>query len=227
MLRRAIEAYERYQAVAGWAETATSAGQDKPLVWDAPVRVGHWLLVLSVALAWFSAESELWRRVHAFAGGMALGVVVFRIFWGFWGSEPARFRTFLRPWSEVRAYLGALARGQPRHYSSHNPAGGYAVVALLAAVGLASLSGWVAYNDWGGQLVKELHEACAHGLLVVVGVHLIGVVVGSFVHRECLPCAMVHGRKRAAAHEAIISARRWAVPLLLVLSAACGGWLAR
>lgn len=57
------------------------------LVWDAPVRVFHWLMVFSFAGACLSAESERWRLLHVGLGYTMAGLVVFRILWGW--QEPA------------------------------------------------------------------------------------------------------------------------------------------
>ena len=76
------------------AEQQTSAGTGRRiLVWDAPVRLFHWLTVLSFAGAWLTAESERWRLLHVTLGYTLAGLVVFRLLWGLVGTRHARFAT--------------------------------------------------------------------------------------------------------------------------------------
>jgi cytochrome b len=79
--------------------------QTKILVWDAPVRVFHWLMVLSFAGAYLTAESERWRLVHVSLGYTMAGLLVFRILWGLLGTPYARFSSFVRGPAAVARYL--------------------------------------------------------------------------------------------------------------------------
>ena len=201
------------------------------LVWDFPVRIGHWLLVGAFALAWLTSESEAWRLVHVLAGGTVVGVVLFRLLWGVVGTRHARFASFVRGPGSALGYLKNLLAGRPAHTAGHNPAGGWAIVTLLALGLLTGASGWLTYNgsfaSLGGELFEELHEALAATMLTVALLHVAGVVVGSLAHRENLVRAMLTGRKLGEPAEAIGAARLWAVPLLLGWVAACAWWLAR
>lgn len=200
---------------------------NKILVWDLPVRVGHWLLVAAFGLAWVTSESESWRLVHVLAGGTVVGVILFRLLWGFIGTRHARFGGFVRGPSAAFAYLKELARGRAPHTTGHNPAGGWAIL-LLLTLGLATGgTGWLVYNDLGGHGLEELHEGLANAMLFVAGVHVAGVIVGSLAHRENLVRAMLTGKKRGTPEEAIGSARAWAVPLLLASAVTAAWWLAR
>jgi len=192
------------------------------LVWDAPVRVFHWLMVASFAGAYLTAESERWRLLHVTLGYTMAGLVAFRILWGLVGTRHARFATFVRGPDAVARYVGALLRGRPEHTAGHNPAGALAIVALLALTAAVAASGWSAFNEVGGEWLKELHEGAAALMLTVVGVHVAGVVVSSWLHRENLVGAMISGRKHANPQDAIRSAWRSVAALMLV--AVMGFW---
>lgn len=199
-------------------------GMKKILVWDAPTRLGHWLLVAAFGAAWLTSEGETWKDVHVAAGAVMLAVALFRILWGVVGTLHARFGSFAYGPAAALRYLGSLLRRRPQHFTGHNPAGSYAIFALLALVVVTALSGWAAYNELGGHLVEEFHEAAASAMLAVVGVHVAGVIVGGLVHRENLALAMLTGRKLGAPAEAIAGARAgWAIALA---AWACGAvWL--
>lgn len=196
----------------------------KILVWDAPVRVFHWLMVLSFAGAYLTAESERWRLVHVSLGYTLGGLVAFRVLWGLLGTRYARFASFVRGPSAVMRYLSSIVRGQPEHHIGHNPAGALAIVLLLLLSVATVASGWANYNDLGGHWLEELHEVAANFMLLVVGVHVAGVVLASWLHRENLVRSMLTGRKEGAPNQGI----RWTWwPLALVLLAAVLGfwWL--
>ncbi len=92
-------------------------------VWDLPVRVFHWSLVVGFTIAWFTGEQS--EMLHSWAGYTVLGLVLFRIGWGIVGSRHARFSDFIYSPSRILAYLRSLCSGQPTHYLGHNPAGGF------------------------------------------------------------------------------------------------------
>ncbi len=192
------------------------------LVWDAPVRVFHWLMVLSFAGAWLTAESERWQQVHVTLGYTMAGLVAFRLIWGLVGPRHARFSSFVRGPAAVARYLGAALRGRPEHHTGHNPAGAIAIVALLVLAAAVTATGWANFNDLGGHWLEEVHEAAATLMLAVVGVHLAGVLLGSWLHRENLVGAMITGRKAGTPQEATRSAWRTVAALMLV--AVLGFW---
>jgi cytochrome b len=164
-------------------------------VWDILVRAFHWSFAACFAGAWLTAESERFRDVHVFLGYAMLGLVAFRLLWGLVGPRHARFSSFVRGPAAVARYLRSLVHGRPEHHLGHNPAGAVAIVLLLAFAVLAGASGWAVYNDLGGEWLEESHEFLAGAMLAVVGVHLAGVAVASWLHRENLVAAMLTGRK--------------------------------
>jgi cytochrome b len=197
---------------------------EKIQVWDAPTRIGHWLLAGAFAVAWLTSEGETWKNVHVAAGALMAAVVLFRIVWGVIGTAHARFASFAFAPGAALRYLAGMLRRRPEHFTGHNPAGSYAIFLLLALTLVAVVSGWAAYNELGGSLSEELHEGAATAMLLIVGLHLAGVVVGGLLHRENLALAMVTGRKLGERSEAIANTRRgWAVALIAWAGAAI--WL--
>jgi len=198
----------------------------KILVWDVPTRLGHWLLVGSFAVAWLTSESETWQDVHVAAGTLMFAVVVFRLFWGIIGSRYACFDSFSFSPAAALRYLRDLALRRPAHYAGHNPAGSYAIYALLGFALLAGFSGWLVYNEFGGEWVEELHEGVASAMLAIVALHLGGVVVGGLAHGENLALSMLTGRKLGASGEAIANAR-WGWAIVLGAWACTAVWFSR
>jgi cytochrome b len=134
---------------------AVNSEKSKILVWDAPVRVFHWLMVFSFAGAYLTAESERWRLIHVTLGYTMGGLVAFRIVWGLIGTRFARFSSFVRGFATVKRYVVSLLDGKPEHHVGHNPAGAVAIVLLLLSSLVIVATGWAAYNEVGGNLVAR------------------------------------------------------------------------
>ena len=192
------------------------------LVWDAPVRVFHWLLVLCFAGAWLTADSERWRLAHITLGYTSAALVGFRLLWGLVGTRYARFASFVRGPRAAWAYLRSLPGTRPRHYVGHNPAGALAIVALLGLVLATSALGWAVEADFGGNWFAELHEVAASLMLGIAALHVLGVAIGSLIHRENLVRAMIDGRKRTEPGEGI--RRPWRPLAMLMLAAVLVFW---
>lgn len=170
-------------------------------VWDPAVRVLHWTLVASVAIAAATAEAhgKVLAQVHEWAGYGALVVVALRVLWGVAGSRTARFSAFVRSPDAVVSYAKSLVAGREQRYLGHNPLGGWMIVALLVMAVLAAGSGalYVTERFWGLKWVEETHEFLAHALYALVALHVVGALFTGWRHGENLVRAMFSGRKRA------------------------------
>ncbi len=180
------------------------------LVWDVPTRVFHWLLVTAFVMAWLSYEDNRYLDVHTFAGYTFLGLLIFRLVWGIFGTHYARFRQFAYSGAEVFSYIKGLFGEDMRRYVGHNPAGAWAIFALiglglvLTLSGLFVLGGEERHGPLAGIVsfrgsvpFRETHEIAAYTLLLLVFIHVCGVITESLFHRENLVGAMFRGSKRA------------------------------
>lgn len=171
--------------------------KNKLRVWDLPVRLLHWLLVVSIAGAWYTSGRI--GAVHEYVGYAAAAIVAARLAWGFLGNAYARFSQFVRPAAPTLGYLRGVLKGAAPRYLGHNPLGGWMVIALLACVALVALTGWAATTDllWGYAWPVLLHTVFAWTLVGLIALHVAGVVFTSWQHRENLVAAMITGDKDA------------------------------
>lgn len=195
----------------------TKDNLEKQLIWDWPVRLFHWLLVVCFAVAWISAESERWRLVHITTGYTMFGLVLFRLVWGVVGTRHARFTSFVRGPVVILRYARSLLTLRPQPYAGHNPLGALAIIVLLGLVLITVGTGHLVYNDTAGEWAEEMHEVAAGVMLAVVIVHMIGVTATSFLHRENLVGAMITGRKAASPGAAIRWSFLWLAAVMLIL----------
>lgn len=193
------------------------------MVWDPLVRLFHWALVVAFCVAYITQgepfetlqnqlNGESLQIVHTWAGYTIVGLLFFRLIWGFAGPSYARFANFVHRPSVVLAYVKrVLTLRAPRHLG-HNPAGGAMIVILLLSLtctviaglalygadkGLGPLAGVLAdTSDSTIHTIEEMHEFFANFTLLLVAGHLIGVIWESLLHRENLARAMLTGRKR-------------------------------
>jgi len=178
------------------------------LIWDFPTRIFHWVLVIAFTAAWVTSENDRFLFHHVFAGYLLIGLLIFRLIWGMFGSRYARFRSFAYDWPSSTAYIKALITGNAARYIGHNPAGSYAIFAILVMIlfvtvtgilvlggeeGHGPLKGFVSYEL--GIQAKEFHEISVNLMLVLIFIHVCGVVLESLYHKENLIWSMISGRK--------------------------------
>lgn len=176
-------------------------------IWDAPVRVFHWLFVACFAIAWLTRETPA-VDIHAAAGYAMFGLISFRFFWGFIGSRPARFSSFAYSPQAAIGYLRGAIAGTAPEYLSHNPAESWSsylslgsglsvtlsgALLLAAKYGLGPFAGNV--EATAAPTLHSLHEFIAWAMAALSVAHLTGVAHGSYSHRQNLVGAMISGDK--------------------------------
>jgi cytochrome b len=187
---------------------------DRLRIWDLPVRLFHWCLVLLLCVSYFTGEAGgAWMKLHFWSGYTILTLVLFRIAWGFVGSTTARFADFVKGPRACVHYLSCLVRGQSTFEIGHNPAGGLMVIALLLAVLVQVAAGlFSADTDTGmvsGPLANLLpdkwvdrlthfHWFWVNVILLLVALHVTAAIVYLLWKRQNLIGAMFTGNKPRA-----------------------------
>lgn len=188
-------------------------------VWDLPVRLFHWLLVVTILIAFLSSEEDsALAPWHMPAGWIAAILIAFRIVWGFVGGEHARFANFLKP-AQIAHHIGGLFSGKPKRSIGHNALGGIAIIALLGTVGGIVYTG----ATMQGEAEGGLHEALANVLLGLIALHVIAVIAMSLLTKDNLIGAFITGTKRADLHPGVADARPPASLALPVAAIAIAG----
>jgi cytochrome b len=173
-------------------------------VWDIPTRVFHWCLPVALIALFVSADTYA-MELHALVGEAVLALVLFRLVWGFVGSQTARFRDFVVGPRGIADYLAGRA---PKSLG-HNPVGALMVLALLGALlGLAVsglfaddgifYSGPLAGRIGNAQAVRigELHAAGAYVLAALAGIHVLATLWHLLHRKRNLITPMLTGRTR-------------------------------
>lgn len=173
-------------------------------VWDLPTRLFHWLIAALVFVSWGAAEWHT-MELHYLSGLAVLGLLVFRLLWGLFGSSTARFASFVRGPSAVRAHLRGRTDPQP---AGHNPLGALSVLALLGLLAVQVGTGLFATDTDGlesgplsflisydtADLLTEIHEISFNLLLAMIALHVAAIAWYLVVKRRNLVRPMVTGR---------------------------------
>jgi cytochrome b len=180
------------------------------LVWDPPTRLFHWLLVALVAVSFATGKiGGNAMLYHEWCGEAILALLMFRVVWGFIGSGPSRFRTFLAGPATVFRYALTLFRREADHHLSHNPLGGWSVMAMLLVLLIQAGTGLFANDDIAttGPLYKWVSKAASDRLtaihhlnhdviIIIVAVHVAAVLFHLIYKKENLITPMITGVKQ-------------------------------
>lgn len=191
------------------------------LVFDAPVRVFHWLLaaafITAFGLANLADDHSNTFVAHMLIGMVIVFMVVLRVVWGFVGSRYARFGSFLFGPRETAAYMaGALGRTAGRRYAGHNPGSAWAILAMLVLFLGLGVTGFM--NARGSEAAEELHEVLAWSVAVIAAIHVAGVILHVIRRKENIVASMVHGHKHADPSASIGTPRRGAAIAFVLLT---------
>jgi cytochrome b len=205
-------------------------------LWDWPVRLVHWGMVLLIPAMWWTAKQDFLEQ-HRVLGLTLLALIVFRLIWGMFGSETARFSYFLRGPKAVVAYL----RGASGETLGHNPLGGWSVAVLLLLISAQLALGLVAQDEYAivagplnhlvsyetAEAATEWHEALFNGIAALIALHILAVLFYQFGKRRNLIGPMLTGRKAVAATTAQPHlAGKWTAWVALLVALAIAGWIA-
>jgi len=177
------------------------------VVWDVPIRLFHWLIAILVAVAYATWRLN-WMVWHGRTGDALLALLLFRLLWGFFGSETARFSRFLTsPRGAIEHLKYALLR-EPDRQVGHNPAGGWMVLFLLVLLLAETLTGLYVANDIAdvgpltefvpaplANAIEASHAILWDVLLAAIVLHVLAIAAYAAVKGQNLVRAMIAGTK--------------------------------
>ena len=195
-----------------------SSGAVRVRLWDGPVRIVHWSLVVLIGFSWWASEDHL--NWHRWSGYAVIGLVAFRIYWGFAGSGPARFGSFVKGPKAIAAYAKTVVRRDVAASPGHNPLGALSVLAILAALLVQVGTGLFAVDvdafEAGplsdrvsfelGREIAAWHELSFRVLQALVGLHIAAVLFYWLWKRTNLIGAMMTGKRTLPSDPGLASA---------------------
>ena len=190
-------------------QQSEEAGASFIRVWDLPTRLFHWVLVVLVSVSYATAAiGGNAMQYHEWSGVSILTLLLFRLIWGFAGGRSSRFSSFVRGPSSVVRYAGALFRGDTQSYLSHNPLGGWSVLAMLAALFVQAGTGMFAndeimtqgplfslVSDQTSSRLTGIHLFNQEIIIFLVALHVCAIAFYLAFKREDLVAPMITGVK--------------------------------
>lgn len=184
----------------------------KRLVWDLPLRLFHWLFALAITASYITAKLGIdWMQYHFYLGYLTLGLLLFRIIWGFIGPRHARFSSFLEKPAAVWAYAKGMLDRHSHPSVGHNPVGGLMVILMLVLVAVQTTTGLFTTDTiiWTGpyypsvssataSLLSTAHNVNFNLILAAVGLHVLAIIYYRVFKKQSLVSAMFTGYKPAA-----------------------------
>ncbi len=209
-------------------------------LWDGPTRLVHWALVVLLGFSWWSAETDR-LQWHRWSGYAVLGLVAFRLLWGFAGSGSARFASFVRGPAAMLAYVRTLPRRVHEVVPGHNPLGAWSVVAILLVLAAQTVTGLFAVDidafeagplsdrvDFDtGRLFAKWHHWSFTALQVLVVLHLVAVAFYLFYKRANLIGPMITGYRRVRTDPGLVFAPLWRAAVATLVAAAFAWWVSK
>jgi cytochrome b len=220
---------------------ATDGGRSiRARLWDGPTRLVHWALVALVGFAWWSAETDH-LEWHRWSGYGVLGLLVFRLIWGFAGSASARFASFVRGPAATLAYVRTLPSRARKDLPGHNPLGAWSVLALLALLIAQVVTGLFAVDVDGlesgplsdrvsfdlGRRFADWHAMSFTALKALVVLHLAAVAFYLAYKRADLIGPMITGRARFETGPELRFAPLWRALVAAVVAGLLAWWVAK
>lgn len=165
------------------------------MVWDRPLRLWHWSLAVLVLIAWVTPNT--YDSLHRLAGYAVIGLLAFRLVWGFVGTRHSRFDKVGLRLRAAPGYLKNLVRGDTGRYLGLNPAGVAMLVAMLGLLVISTVTGamQVTVRFFGVWWIEDSHAYSSHAVIVLAGLHVAGTLLMSLLQHENLVRAMFTGRK--------------------------------
>jgi len=222
------------------ARGQAAAARVRARLWDGPTRLIHWGLVVLLGFSWWSAETGK-MEWHRWSGYAVLGLVVFRIVWGFVGSGSARFSSFVRGPKAISAYVASLPHRAASDVPGHNPLGALSVLAILALLVIQVVTGLFAVDidaiESGplsdrvsfdrGRAFAEWHELSFTGLQILVLLHVAAVLFYLLYKRANLIEPMITGRRTFAQDPGLKFAPLWLAAVVAALALAFAWWVSK
>lgn len=212
------------------------------LIWDLPLRLFHWLFAVTVIASWYTSDQDNdLIELHMQLGYFALGLLIFRIAWGFFGTKHSLFSSFFPTPKRVLLYIKALKNGEINKSSGHNPLGSLMVFMMILLISLQAISGLFINDDvfssgpYYGSVSKEveqimmfLHHNVFDLMIAAIVFHLLAIAYYVRIKKQSLILPMISGKKPRSlinVADEIVHSKLWLAIIIAIAVTVFVYWL--
>ncbi|HRF57052.1 MAG TPA: cytochrome b/b6 domain-containing protein [Campylobacterales bacterium] len=179
----------------------------KQPVWDLPTRIFHWGLALSVSLSMLIVYGKSYLDLHIVSGLISFVLIAGRLVWGFVGTKYVRFGSFLKGADDIKAEFSSFQESSIHRAVGHPAIAGWVMLLLMLCAFCVGVSGiwlWLVSDVRDSkEVLLGVHEIFANTLLIIAFIHVQGVLLHIFLHRDAIVIGMIDGKRPAREDEAI------------------------
>jgi cytochrome b len=175
-------------------------------VWDLPTRIFHWSFAVSVVISMLIVYGKKYLTLHIIFGSLAFSLLIGRVIWGIVGTKYVKFISFLKSKKAIKNEF-SIYSDKSHHIVGHPPVAGYVMLTMMLCGLCIGISGWILYlsslDENSKEIVFNTHEVTANILLIIAFIHIQGVFLHTFLHRDGIVMGMLNGKRPAFENEQI------------------------
>jgi len=173
------------------------------MIWDLNIRIFHLMLIITITISIISGKLSYFY-IHEISGITLFFLILFRIYWGFFGGHYSKFKNFNLNKNFLLNYL----KKKEKKYFGHNPLGSLSIYSIFVLILLTSLSGMFSSDDifYDGPFVKfapqfvgiftNIHDILHYFLYSLIILHLCAVSYYQFFLKEEIINQMIDGKSK-------------------------------
>ena len=173
------------------------------MIWDLNIRIFHLMLIITIIISIISGKFSYFY-IHEISGITLFFLILFRIYWGFFGGYYSKFKNF----NLYKYSLLNHLKNKEKKYFGHNPLGSLSIFSIFVLILLTSLSGMFSSDDifYDGPFVKlapqlvgfftKIHDTLHYFLYSLIILHLSAVSYYQFFLKEKIINQMIDGKSK-------------------------------
>ena len=173
------------------------------MIWDLNTRIFHLMLILTITISIISGKFSYFY-VHEISGVTLFFLILFRIYWGFFGGYYSKFKNFNLNKDSLLNYF----KSKNKIVFGHNPLGSLSIFSIFIIILLTSVSGMFSSDDifYDGPFVKfspqlvgiftKIHNILHYFLYILLILHLCAVSYYQFYLKEKIINQMIDGKSQ-------------------------------
>ena len=173
------------------------------MIWDLNIRIFHLMLIITIIISILSGKFSYFY-IHEISGITLFFLILFRLYWGFFGGYYSKFKNFNLNKNSLLNYL----KKKDNKYFGHNPLGSLSIFSIFIIILMTSAVGMFSSDDifYDGPFVKlapklvrtftNIHNILHYFIYILIILHLSAVTYHQFFLKEKIINQMIDGKSK-------------------------------